>query len=416
MSRKRKRHAQHSQPPSTAVTAATDIAKNQLTFALPETSEASSNDDVAAGLAAQPALEQITAPVEEAKPVERAQFGELGEGREQRLDYTAAPMRVGVAAATSTVAASPTAAASHVPVTLVGQRLRAAREKAGRTVEDLSKQLRIAPGLIADIESDRIAESVPAVYARSYLRAYARAVGLPESLAESVVPTETIVPELVSVKPMRRAGLLSKLGNNMLYIALTLLIAGPVFWGALEASRFQTQAPARLTPLDVAASPGATPSSGPSPVPLETPKSSLPEARDPAPAAAVAPTTASLAGPVAGPVAKPAMPAAELTPADEPHRPVAASMAPVPHGDGGHHVTLSLNQQSWVEIRGADNQRIEYAMLPAGTVRSYQIAGRAELLIGNARNAQITVDDKSVDLAPFVQGNVAKLELSDALR
>lgn len=408
MSRKRKRHAQFSPPQVTAATAAADISKSQLTFALPEATEPSSNDDVAAGLAAQPALEEVAAPVE-AKPSERAQFGELGEGREQRLDYSAgsAPARSAAVVATT---AAPVAAANPVPAVLVGQRLRAAREKAGRSVEELSKQLRIAPGLITDIESDRIADSVPAVYARSYLRAYARAVGLPESLAESVVPSETAVPELVSVKPMRRAGLLSRLANNMLHIVLTLLIVGPVAWGALEASRFQTQAPARLTPLDVAASP--TPSST-APATDEAPKSTGADAAASVPSTIASPqATAALVNPPSSPQ----VPANDVTPADEPHRPVAASMAPVPHGDGGHHVTLSLNQQSWVEIRGVDNQRIEYAMLPAGTVRSYQITGRAEMLIGNARTAQITVDDKSIDLAPFVQGNVAKLELSDALR
>ncbi len=407
MSRKRKRHAQFSPTTATAATAAVDIAKNQLTFALPEATDASSNDDVAAGLAAQPALEEV-APAAEVKASERAQFAELGEGREQRLEYAAgsASARSATIAATT---ASPVAAASHVPAVLVGQRLRAAREKAGRSVEDLSKQLRIAPGLILAIEADRIAESVPAVYARSYLRAYARAVGLPESLAEAVVPNETAVPELVSVKPLRRAGVLSKLGNNMLYIVLTLLIVGPVAWGALEASRFQTQAPARLTPLDVAATPA--PVSAP-PATVEPPATPSPEAAS-APSTIASPSTTAV---LAGAPAKPPVPASEAIPADEPHRPVAASMAPLPRGDGGHHVTLSLNQQSWVEIRGVDNQRIEYAMLPAGTVRSYQISGRAEMLIGNARTAQITVDDKPIDLAPFVQGNVAKLELSDALR
>jgi cytoskeleton protein RodZ len=90
--------------------------------------------------------------------------------------------------------------------------------------------------------------------------------------------------------------------------------------------------------------------------------------------------------------------------------PPPAAPAPKP---GAQHVVLKLAESSWVELVGADGSRIEYAMLPAHTVREYQIAGRAMLRIGNIRGARLEVDGNEVDLQPLAHANVARVNLGE---
>jgi cytoskeleton protein RodZ len=90
-----------------------------------------------------------------------------------------------------------------------------------------------------------------------------------------------------------------------------------------------------------------------------------------------------------------------------------ASIPSSPARAGAQRVSLKLNQSSWVELVGAEGSRIEYAMLPAGTSREYQIAGKATLRIGNIRGATLAIDGRAVDLAPFTRSNVARVSLGE---
>lgn len=63
-------------------------------------------------------------------------------------------------------------------VTSLGASVRAAREAAGRSVEQVSEWTRIRPTLIRDLEADRFESSGAAIYARGHLRAIAAAIGI----------------------------------------------------------------------------------------------------------------------------------------------------------------------------------------------------------------------------------------------
>ena len=72
---------------------------------------------------------------------------------------------------------SDTAADAVVPAS-IGASLRAAREAAGRSIEQVSEHTRIRTTLIRDLEADRFGSCGGAVYARGHLRAIAVAVGV----------------------------------------------------------------------------------------------------------------------------------------------------------------------------------------------------------------------------------------------
>jgi len=60
----------------------------------------------------------------------------------------------------------------------VGARLRAAREAAGLSPEQIWHRTRVRPAILHDLEADRFDTSGGAVYARGHVRAVARAVGI----------------------------------------------------------------------------------------------------------------------------------------------------------------------------------------------------------------------------------------------
>jgi cytoskeleton protein RodZ len=279
-----------------------------------------------------------------------------------------------------------------------GLRLRAAREARGLTREEVARTAHIPSAVLADIEADRM-EAMAPIYARGYLRSFARVVGVPEVDVVGTNTAEHAVPPLVpSHTPSRSRHLAQRYGNLLAYAMLTLVVLVPVVMlGLRPASQTVAPTPPQLAELDLIPAPRATSTDG---------SVAAAEAREPdADALAMGPpvSAARVAEPVPSPV-----------------RPVMASMAPLPEAApaaapeaplSARKVVLRLAQSSWVELTGAEGQRIEYALLPAGTVREYQIAGNANLRIGNSRGASLSVDGTAVDLPAHSRSNVARVEL-----
>ena len=79
---------------------------------------------------------------------------------------------------------------------------------------------------------------------------------------------------------------------------------------------------------------------------------------------------------------------------------------------GEHLLRLSLLEASWVEIVAADGEKLEYGLLPAGTVRTYHSAKAIDVRLGNSSGATVDIDGKPADLAPFRRSNVAHFRMS----
>jgi cytoskeleton protein RodZ len=77
-------------------------------------------------------------------------------------------------------------------------------------------------------------------------------------------------------------------------------------------------------------------------------------------------------------------------------------------------MVLKLSAPSWVEIVGADGNKLEYGILPAGVERRYTSDSPLAVRLGNAEGAEVNVDGKVVDLAPFRHANVARLRVFGA--
>jgi cytoskeleton protein RodZ len=100
---------------------------------------------------------------------------------------------------------------------------------------------------------------------------------------------------------------------------------------------------------------------------------------------------------------------ASLTPFSNP--PAAQGEAPQSLPMAVGQVRLSLNEASWVEIVDADGKRLEYATLPAGTVKTYASDKPLDVRLGNTSGATIEVNGAVQDIAPYNHGNVAHFKL-----
>jgi cytoskeleton protein RodZ len=195
----------------------------------------------------------------------------------------------------------------------------------------------------------------------------------------------------------------TRYATPVVYALLTAVVMVPLVYLARPTAQQVAQAPS-LTPIDATGRAGAF-------LPSVTLGETEPSDPRVAQSGTVPPGTDAFAGPPAAPE-----PQAASEPAAHPS-PVMAALASLPQASAPHgprRVTLRLDAASWVEFTGADGRRLEYALLPAGTEREYQVTGSAVLMIGNASEARLTVDGRVVDLRPLSSSNdVARVRLGD---
>ncbi len=257
-----------------------------------------------------------------------------------------------------------------------GGRLRLRREQLGLSLEEAASRLKLPAHVLAAIERDDWQPLGAAVFVRGHLRAYGRLLGLDEGLIEQALPYD--LPPLVASGPVvpawRRR--IAEWSRGALYAVLTGFIVVPVVLFVLERSPSTPE----LLPLDEAAVDRDASSEQ---------RSSPAVERDGAGSVAVLdPLLASLFPPrsVDRPVVVPPTPPSELE--------------------------LRILSSSWVEVRAADGQRLEFATLPAGTERRFPLGEGLTLTIGNVAGTELRVGERRLSIEPWVRANVARFRVS----
>lgn len=289
----------------------------------------------------------------------------------------------------------------------LSERLRIARETRGWTIDEVGAKLRLPARLVARVEAGDFEGLGAPVYQRGYLRSFARLLDIPESEVEAALTSvASSDPELVATGVMARSEYMAeRYLRPASYIALTALIALPVVWWAAS-GRMGPEPTGQLALFDLHETSGARVATGtpaleieqPGPPPVDIGPSqellrasmiSVPRAGAPDPARTVL-DQATQAGAEAGTEA-------------------AAGANVI--GSGAHEAVLSLTGSSWVEVAGADGQRVHQALLPPGEWR-FRADTPLSFVIGNSRNASLTVDGTAVDLGAHRTSNdVARISV-----
>lgn len=300
------------------------------------------------------------------------------------------------------------------PLPSLGCRLREGREARGLTIEDVASRLRLQTRLIQALEADDYSRIEHAIYLKGYLVSYARLVGLPVDIVAPALTTESrpAPPLIATGKISHSRYLYERYSVPVVYLVLTGLIVGPSVWLATHGGLEQNIA--RLTPLDapvvttIAVPPSSRSASSLSigSVGRDAGDTLSPEAED-----RIA-TSAITSIPVPKPADQPLMASLAPFPVSIPSA-VLTDSETVPAA-GLHRLVLKLNEASWVEIIANDGHKLEYGLLISGTVRSYESVQPLSVRLGNASGAEVTLDGKLVDIAPYRRANVAHFRVFDA--
>jgi cytoskeleton protein RodZ len=295
---------------------------------------------------------------------------------------------------------APAAVGVETPHGSLGQRLRAAREAKGWSTGEVGSRLHIPVQIIQQIEAEQYEKIGYGIYLRGYLTSYARLVDVPTILIDPVLRERSDAPPLVASGTISHSRYLyQRYSVSALYLILTGVIIVPAVLLAMRASMqppapqlATLEAPATTAAPGVATVDAATHAGGEATMPpAATPASAAPSGSD-------APLVASLAP----------------FPPLHKDNPAAAHAEAAPVSSGAHSLKLSLKEASWVEVQSATGEKLEYGLLPAGSVRSYSSDKPLEVRLGNCNGAEIEADGQSQDLAPYRRANVAHFRLFSA--
>jgi cytoskeleton protein RodZ len=282
---------------------------------------------------------------------------------------------------------SPPPAASVRVAESLGQRLAAAREARGWSCDEVARKLRLPLQVVRTIETDHYERIGSGVYLRGYLTSYARLVDVPTVTVENVLRQHASTPELVASGRISHSRyLIDRYSGSALYVVLTGMIVVPFVMFAMNMGG---DVGARFTPLDVPAA-AAT-----------AVNSEVADAGKPAADQSSAVTTGTASAP-AGTASNDAPLMASFTPFANAPQQVTTSIG---------QAKLSLNEASWVEIVDVDGKRLEYGILPAGTVKSYASDKPLDVRLGNTNGARLEANGAVQDITPYNHGNVAHFKL-----
>lgn len=286
----------------------------------------------------------------------------------------------------------------------LGQRLRAARELRGLDRDELAQRLKLRPDIVDAVERGDYTSLGAPVFVRGYLRSYVSAMELPAALIQPVIESLGEAPKLgPSPASIPRNPWIERYSLAGSYLVGTVLIMS-VIWAAVQTDGFGLVA--RLgeppSPLDLGVADRGDESvdvvvSGPL---LPATDFTATDGFEPPAEQALAATAPAPIGPLS------AAPAAA-----SPVRsaPVMASLVPaLDRGEGRFSIRVSAD--TWLEIRDASGKRIKYDIQKAGE-QEYRGQPPFELRIGNAGKAELLVEGRSIDLAPFSRREIARLRL-----
>ena len=319
----------------------------------------------------------------------------------------------------------PTGGGGFGEVPTAGAELRAAREGAGLSIEEVAQQLKLAPRQVKALEDDDYAKLPGRTFVRGFVRNYARAFGLDADELVARLPGAEPSLERPTITPSGRpmGSLPAPARRNWARWAIPLLlVAFAGVAGVYEMRRQQSEAhrdsatepaPASAAlPAPVTTIGGTTSATLPNPLSAEDPSAlsgalpGTPPASGTAPPGAGAPAPASGAA-VAG-TSAPAPAAGTSAPVNTTS---GTSSTAAQSASGEPLLVLSFKATAWVQVKDRNGNVLLAQNAAAGTTQAVAGPLPLDVVVGNADDVTATFRGQRVDLAPFVRGNVARLSL-----
>ena len=295
-----------------------------------------------------------------------------------------------------------------------GPALRAAREKAGLSVDDVATALKVTDHTIDALEAERLEELPPLPYIRGYVKRYARLVGLDADAltvgSDFPAEAETVVPAIV---PRSRWALFTDFARRSwglvygsIVLVFVMLIGGALWWawpgGNAELAFEATSGIAGPDPVP--------PFADAPPPPIAAPAEGLPSHTNPDPVPGLPTVSGQPAAPVADdPTPSPASPPeAGVVVGDVDESATDDREGPLPD-----LISFTFHGECWVEVHDRDGDLIHGDLGRDGD--TVTLGGRApfSVLVGNVTGVEVTFNGERVALDQSAPGAVARLVVGD---
>jgi cytoskeleton protein RodZ len=289
-----------------------------------------------------------------------------------------------------------------------GMQLAMRRHEFNWSVEQVASQLNLAPRQVLAMEADDYGALPGMAVARGFIRSYAKLLKLDSTpmlaqiakapgSAEQAIPLRRAIPS-TTFQPHRGATRTRQGGPGRL-----LLVAGVVIVAALAAAAYNQRdqiagfLPASLFKLGAPSAPDA-----------EGQKDGKLTDTDIAP-----PLTRSDVG--SQPAVAPRAPAG-MTPQLSPVPLSGAATSPAPQAaatapQAANSLVLTMRQDSWVDVKRADNTTLTSRVMRAGSSETFELTGPLMVTVGNARGVDATVRGTPLDLVATTRNNVARVNV-----
>lgn len=316
-----------------------------------------------------------------------------------------------------------------------GEILRAAREKAGYSLSDISAQTKINERQLEAIESGDVGRLPPETFAKAFIKSYCKALkmdpapvimsfGFSEASAQVKAArsgqaesgrSEPLEPKMPnSSKRLSTLNFDRKTGKKSLSygIVLAAVVVMAVFYIPVFMSSQTTEVGDAevIEPNEapVATAPGsesAVSADGSLPLGLEAPAAAGDTAVFPALQQPAAPVGESAPPATPAPNATGAASTTAAAPVADAAAPAAAPLAP----NVESVLRFNFQEQSWVTVRDANDKVLISQLNDGGS--NLEVKGQApfKLIVGNAKAVSVSSNGKSVDLTSSIRGEVARI-------
>lgn len=257
---------------------------------------------------------------------------------------------------------------THEALAGCGVRLRAAREAAGLSIDDVAVRLHMPARVVRSLENEDWSRLGAPVFVRGQVRSYSRLLGLTTAPLMDALTVGQVEPtKLVSRTHIPKAQWWAEqIGRRLVYIVLTLSLAIPVWVATRQHLAATVEGVAALdAPADAA-------------LPVEREVDRTPRTV----VASMAPVAAS---------GQPAVAVAAAT---------------------GAEIVLRTSDKTWLEVIANDGSTLAKELLPAGAERRYAASQVRRMTIGNASAVVLESRGRPVDALANARANVARFEVS----
>ncbi|MFC7299344.1 helix-turn-helix domain-containing protein [Herminiimonas aquatilis] len=322
-----------------------------------------------------------------------------------------------------------------------GAQLAALREARGWTTAEIASQLNLANRQIQALEADNYAALPGMVIVRGFVRAYAKVLqtdpapilaAIVDANAEPVAQLaerNTLSASFSETKlsPSGPRGFSFKVIVGAVLIAVlgVAVFAGQHFgWIPSSMTSQTSKVEEKLAPIEtgeiVEAPPSqaeviettVAPSTNESKPANMTSTISTPVPAASAPAAPESKAAVVDAKPAAAPVVPaPAAVSKPVAAADANKIPVAPPLAVAVPVNSKDALAIKVREDSWVEIKRADNSVLVSRLLKAGTSEVVAVTEPVSMVIGNAAGVDVSLRGKLIDVVTGNSSNVARLNL-----